>query len=66
MTDRHAINRPDCERAHSVSAALCDDPGCGLHLIAWRHDDKAICEIVMGRPAIRELLAMIHEHGLDL
>lgn len=66
MTDRHAVNRPDCEKAHSVSAALCEDPGCGLHLIAWRSNDQPICEIVMGRNAVRELLDLIHEHGLDL
>ena len=65
---RHSIDRPDCEKAHSVSAGLCSDPGCGLHLIAWRSDDDTnpICEIVMGRTAIRELLTMIHDNGLDL
>jgi len=65
MPHEHA-NRPDCEKAHSVSAAVCDDPGCGLHLIAWRSNDQPICEVVMGREAVRGLLAMIHDLGLDL
>lgn len=60
------IRRPDCERAHSFQAGTCRDPGCGLHLIAYRRDDKAICEIIMGRDAVRDLLALIHDEGLDL
>jgi len=26
------IDRPDCEKAYSFEIAVCDDPGCGLHL----------------------------------
>jgi hypothetical protein len=60
------ITRPDCERAHSFLAGTCRDPGCGLHLIACRRDDKPICEIILDAEAVRELLAMIHDEGLDL
>ena len=66
MPRHQRINRPDCENAYSFGATVCNDPGCGLHLIAYRHDDKPICEIVMGRTAVRELLTMIHDLGLDL
>jgi hypothetical protein len=66
MPHRDGTNRPDCESAHSFSAAFCDDPGCGLHLIAYRHTDQPICQIVVSREAVRGLLAMIHEAGLDL
>lgn len=62
-----SIERPDCEKAHAFSAGVCTNQGCGgLHLVAYRHDDKPICEIVIGRQAVRELLAVIHDEGLDL
>ena len=60
------INRPDCEQAHSFGTTTCDDPDCGLHLIAYRRDDTPICEMVIGRKALHELLTIIHEQGLDL
>ena len=63
---RHMIKRPNCERAHSFSAGVCGDDGCGLHVIAYRADDTAICETIMGREALRELLDLIHDEGLDL
>jgi hypothetical protein len=66
MADRHLIDRPDCEKAHAFQATTCNDPGCGLHLIAERRDGSSICEIVIGRKALHELLALIHDHGLDL
>jgi hypothetical protein len=61
------IKRPDCEKAHSFQAYCCDDPDCGgLHLIALRRNDQPITEIVISREIVRELLAMIHDAGLDL
>ena len=62
----HEINRPDCERAHSFQAGTCRDPGCGLHVIAYRANDTPICEIIIGRAAMRDLVRLIHDEGLDL
>jgi len=62
----HDIPRPKCERAFSFQAGVCGDPGCGLHLIAERRDRSAICEIIIGRDGVRDLLQLIHEVGLDL
>ena len=68
MPDRHPLDRPDCERAHSLTVAVCSNPGCdSLHIIALRaKNDEPIVEIVLGRDAIKGLLAMIHDEGLDL
>jgi hypothetical protein len=33
--------------AHGFQIAFCDDPGCGLHIVALNPDDSPICEIVM-------------------
>lgn len=60
------IRRPDCERAHSFTTGRCGDPDCGLHLIPAREDGTPICEVVIGREQLRDVLAMIHDEGLDL
>jgi hypothetical protein len=60
------IDRPICERAFSFQAGVCGDPGCGLHVIAERRDRQPICEIIIGREAVRDLLQIIHDEGLDL
>jgi hypothetical protein len=62
----HEIPRPKCERAHSFIAGFCGAPGCGLHVIAERQNSQPICEIIIGREAVRDLLALIHDEGLDL
>jgi hypothetical protein len=63
----HEIKRPNCERAHSFQAGICGEFGCGgLHLIAYRRDDAPICELILSREAVRDLLALIHDQGLDL
>jgi len=62
----HTSNRPDCERAYAFVTNICTDPGCGLHITALRRDDKPICEMIIGRQALHELLKVIHELGLDL
>jgi hypothetical protein len=38
---------PEVERADSYEMAFCEDPKCGLHIIARRKNGSAICEIVM-------------------
>lgn len=38
---------PETPRAHHVESAFCDDPHCGLHLIAFTEQHQPICEIVM-------------------
>ena len=59
-------NRQKCESAHSFETTTCNDPGCGLHLLAFRSDGSPICEIVIGREAVGEMLRFIHDRGLDL
>jgi hypothetical protein len=39
---------------------------CGLHLIPAREDGTPICEVVIGREQLRDVLALIHDEGLDL
>jgi hypothetical protein len=63
---RKAIDRPHCERAYAFESGVCGEPGCGLHVIPFRRDDTPICEIVIGRELLRELLTLIHDEGLDL
>ncbi|MEH2565367.1 hypothetical protein [Bradyrhizobium sp. AZCC 2289] len=63
---RSRINRPDCERAYSFTTCVCGDPTCGLHLIPAREDGTPICEVVIGREQLRDVLALIHDEGLDL
>lgn len=60
------IKRLDCEKAHSFTAGVCGDPGCGLHIVALRANDQPICELIIGRAAIRGLLELIDDQGLDL
>ena len=63
---RVRVDRPDCEKAHSIETAHCGDPECGLHIIAMRITGRPICEIVIGRDQLREMLAVIYDLGLDL
>lgn len=60
------VDRPDCEKAYAFDTATCGDPECGLHIVPKRRDGKPICEIVIGRDQLREMLAMIHDLGFDL
>ncbi len=66
MKMRKHIDRPNCERAYAFETGVCGDPHCGLHVIPIRRDDTPICEIVIGREQLRNLLALIHAEGLDL
>jgi len=54
MTDWRPVS--DVERAFSFQAAFCDDPKCGLHIVAEREDGEPICEIVMSP---RQTLLMV-------
>jgi len=40
---------PETPRAHHFEAAFCDDPKCGLHIVAFTEDHRPICEIVTSR-----------------
>jgi hypothetical protein len=66
MSRMHPIDRPDCERAYGFDMGVCGDPKCGLHLIPGRKDGTPICEIIIGRDQLRDVLALIHNEGLDL
>jgi len=37
---------PETPRAHTFEWAYCDDPNCGVHIVAYDRDHKPICEIV--------------------
>lgn len=39
--------RPGMEvpRAHHYDLAYCDDPNCGIHILAFDSHNKPICEI---------------------
>ena len=60
------VDQPDCEKAYAFDTATCGDPECGLHIVPKRRNGKPICEIVIGRDQLREMLAMSHDLGLDL
>lgn len=68
MTTNRSVqfDRPDCEKAFAFEMGMCGDPECGLHLVPKRCDDSPICEIVIGREQLRDILALIHDAGLDL
>lgn len=38
---------PEVERTHHFDMAFCGNPDCGLHIVAYREDNTAICETVM-------------------
>jgi hypothetical protein len=60
------VDRPDCEKAYSFETAVCGDPECGLHIVPKRRNDQPICEVVIGRKQLLQLLTYIHDEGLDL
>jgi hypothetical protein len=53
---------PEVERAYAVCANFCDDPHCGLHLIAERHNGDVICEVVMSPEQTLALVNLCKEH----
>ncbi|RXG91544.1 hypothetical protein [Bradyrhizobium zhanjiangense] len=57
--------RPNCEAAYAFEMGFCGDPKCGLHLIALREGGEPICEVIIGRDSIGEMLRAIHDEGLD-
>ena len=54
------------ERANAFVMRCCDDPHCALHLVPERNNGAPICELTISRHALREILKVIHEEGLDL
>jgi hypothetical protein len=57
-------SRPETERADSFALSVCDDPDCGVHLLAMRADDSEVCEIVISRQQLRGMLGFALLHGL--
>ena len=49
MRDYNWRPGPETPRAHHFEAAFCEDPNCGLHIVAFTEDHKPICEIVTSR-----------------
>jgi hypothetical protein len=63
---KQPVKRPDCEMAFAFQTFACGDPNCGLHFVPERRDGTPICEMIIGRDGVRDLLDMIHDEGLDL
>ncbi|MGY2987647.1 hypothetical protein [Bradyrhizobium sp. USDA 4508] len=47
---------PETPRAHHFEAGFCDDPNCGIHIVAFTADHTPICEIVT---SARQTLALV-------
>jgi hypothetical protein len=56
---------PDVTRAHHFEAAFCDNPECGLHIVAFTEDHKPICEIVTSRRQTLILVEICQDHLYD-
>lgn len=52
------------ELADSYAVSVCDDPECGIHMVALRADDTPICEIVITRDQIKSLILFAFMHGM--
>jgi hypothetical protein len=55
-------DRPDVPKAHHFEAAFCEDPNCGLHIIAMSREGKPMCEIVMGPQSTVALIDVCKIH----
>jgi hypothetical protein len=51
--------------AHHFEVAFCDDPMCGLHLIAFRSDDSVLCEVVMDAEQTTKLVSICQSFLYD-
>ena len=49
---------PPIKRATTFSTGFCDDPTCGLHVVARDEKDEPICEIIMSRQVTRDFIAV--------
>ena len=47
--------------ANSFTTNFCDDPLCGLHIVALDKDGKPICEIVMSRVIARKMMDLCED-----
>lgn len=56
---------PDVTRAHHFEAAFCEDPNCGLHIVAKYESGKPICEIVMSASQTRTLVDICKDFLYD-
>ncbi|MEY9493724.1 hypothetical protein [Bradyrhizobium elkanii] len=56
---------PETPRAYSFDAAFCDDPECGLHIVAQYQSGKPICEIVMSADQTRALIEICQDYLYD-
>ena len=54
----------EAEQADSFAVSACDDPDCGLHMVALREDSSPICEIVISREQIKGLILFAFEHSM--
>lgn len=52
-------------RAARFQYAFCDDPNCGLHLVALDASGSAICEIVMSPSQTLAVVEACQEHLYD-
>jgi hypothetical protein len=53
---------PETPRAHHFEAAFCDDPRCGLHIVAMRETGSPICEIVMSASQTLTLIEICRDY----
>jgi hypothetical protein len=53
---------PETPRAHHFEAAFCDDPNCGLHIVAFTESHKPICEIVTSSRQTLTLVEICKDH----
>ena len=52
--------RGDYPQAYYFQTAVCENPKCGLHIIAFDRHDEPICEIVLSREQTVELAEQCH------
>ena len=50
--------RPEAPRSRAVAISFCNDPRCGVHILALDEDDEPICETVMSREMTLELIKL--------
>jgi hypothetical protein len=48
-------------RADSFAMTRCHDPECGLHLFARDENHKVLCELVMSREEMLEVISAMQQ-----
>jgi hypothetical protein len=51
--------RPHAELVHHFEVAVCDEANCGVHLIARRENNDAICELVIGKEGMLGMIEVM-------